>query len=529
MSSTSRRSTGGHGPAVSQDESTHDEQAPRGLRSRRGRIAAVAAGAAGAALLLPASALAVAAPDEPGFGGNVETIGNSLADLANEVNMFWLIFGGALVFLMQLGFLGLEVGFSRGKNVGSGVAKIFVNLSVASIMWWALGFGLAFGGNGDDGISGGWFLGGSGFFFQNGTDFKGVGATNSDIAFMFFQFTFAAVSLAIVWGSTLERIKFIVYPIFAVVFVGFIYPVIAHWGFGGGLFTDIGAGALDFAGSTVVHLTGATAALAAAIVLGPRIGKYTKEGKPRAIPGHSMPIFAIGVIVLWVGWFGFNGASTVATDGSFFAHVILSTNLAAGAGGIAAMITIYAITKKFDVGMIGNGAIAGLVSVTAPSGFIEVWAAVPIGFIGGVIVVFGVLGIDRLKIDDPVGATSAHGLAGIWGTLAAGIFASDRLVLDPGQTGLWYGGGFGQLGTQALVVLIAFAFVFAVSFTVFKLLDMTIGIRVSAEDERAGLDISEHGMYGYPEQFIPEAELIGAANAAPVDRFAGPPSKEINA
>ena len=527
MSSTPRRSTRGHRPAASQARSTTDEIALPARRSRRGRVAAVAGTALAATLALPASALAVSAPDE-GFGNNVQNIGTSLAELASEVNMFWLIFGAALVFLMQLGFLGLELGFSRGKNVGSGVAKIFVNLSVASIVWWALGFGLAFGGNGDDGLPGSSIIGGSGFFFQNGTSYLGEAATNNDIAFMFFQFTFAAVSLAIVWGSTLERIKFIVYPIFAVVFVGFIYPVVAHWGFGAGIFSEIGAGALDFAGSTVVHLTGATAALAAALVLGPRIGKYDKNGKPRAIPGHSMPIFAIGVILLWVGWFGFNGASTVATDGAFFAHVILSTNLAAAAGAIAAMITIYALTKSFDVGMIGNGAIAGLVSVTAPSGWIEVWAAVPIGLIGGVVVVFGVLAFDRLKVDDPVGATSAHGLAGIWGTLACGFFASDRLVLDPGQAGLFYGGGLGQLGTQALTVIIAFTFVFIVSYAVFKVLDMTIGIRVSEEAERAGLDISEHGMYGYPEQFIPEAELVGAANAAPVDRL-GVPSKEIPA
>ncbi len=358
-------------------------------------------------------------------------------------------------------------------------------------------------------------------------NFAGGDAGNAEITTFMFQFTFAAVSLAIVWGSTLERIKFVAYPIFGVVFVGLIYPLVAHAGWSGsGLFSTIGAGALDFAGSTIVHLTGATAALAAAIVLGPRLGKYGKDGKPRAIPGHNMPIFGIGVLALWLGWFGFNGASTGATDGSFFSHVIVVTNMGAAGGALAAMATIYAITRKFDVGMIGNGAIAGLVAVTAPAGFVEIWAAPLIGIVGGVIVVLGVLGIDRLRIDDPVGATSAHGLAGIWGTLAAGLFASPRLV-EAGQTGLFYGGGLGQLGTQAATVAITFVFVFAVSYAVFKLIDVTIGLRVSPEEERAGLDISEHGMYGYPEQFIPEAELVGYATDYP--RVATPMSKEIPA
>lgn len=486
---------------------------------RRLRALGAAATVTAGALLAPAAAGAAEAPED-GFGNNVQNIGQGLVDVIGELNLFWLIFGTALVFFMQVGFLGLEVGFSRGKSVGAGVAKIIVNLSIAAIAWWAVGFAIAFGGDKE-------LFGDSGWFFQNGTAFAGGNAGNAEITTFMFQFTFAAVSLAIVWGSTLERIKFIAYPIFGLVFVGLIYPLIAHAGWSGsGLFSKIGNGALDFAGSTIVHLTGATAALAAAIVLGPRLGKYGKDGKPRAIPGHNMPIFGIGVLVLWLGWFGFNGASTGATDGGFFSHVIVVTNMGAAAGALAAMGTIYLITKKFDVGMIGNGAIAGLVAVTAPAGFVEIWAAPIIGLVAGVIVVLGVLGIDRLKIDDPVGATSAHGLAGIWGTLACGLFASPRLV-EAGQTGLFYGGGFGQLGTQAATVAITFVFVFAVSFAVFKLIDMTIGLRVTPEEERAGLDISEHGMYGYPEQFIPEAELVGYATDYP--RVSNPASKEIPA
>lgn len=513
--SRQRYETPGCGALTERHENDAVDRTPgRGLRAL-GAASVVTAGA----LLVPTAAGAVEIPED-GFGSNVQNMGQSLVDLAGEVNMFWIIFGTALVFFMQVGFLGLELGFSRGKSVGAGVAKIIVNIGIAAMAWWAIGFAIAFGGDKE-------LFGDSGWFFQNGTAFAGGTAGNAEITTFMFQFTFAAVSLAIVWGSTLERIKFVAYPIFGLVFVGLIYPLVAHAGWSGsGLFSNIGNGALDFAGSTIVHLTGATAALAAAIVLGPRLGKYGKDGKPRAIPGHNMPIFGIGVLVLWLGWFGFNGASTVATDGGFFSHVIVVTNMGAAGGALAAMATIYAITRRFDVGMIGNGAIAGLVAVTAPAGFVEIWAAPLIGLVAGVIVVLGVLGIDRLKVDDPVGATSAHGLAGIWGTLACGLFASPRLV-EAGQTGLFYGGGFGQLGTQAATVAITFVFVFAVSFAVFKLIDLTIGLRVTPEEERAGLDISEHGMYGYPEQFIPEAELVGYATDYP--RVSTPASKEITA
>ncbi|MGE4426665.1 MAG: ammonium transporter [Solirubrobacteraceae bacterium] len=481
---------------------------PRTARGRLARVAGVAGVTAATALLLPGSALGVTPPDE-GFGTDVTAIGSSLAELANEVNLFWLIFGTALVFFMQVGFLGLELGFSRGKSVGAGVAKIIVNLSVASVAWWAIGFGVAFGGNGDDGV-GSTLIGTTGFFFNNGTDVAGTAAGATEATSFMFQFTFAAVSLAIVWGSTLERIKFIAYPIFGFIFIALIYPLVVHAGWGGGIFNDIGPGHLDFAGSTLVHLTGATAALAAAIVLGPRLGKYGSDGKPRAIPGHSMPIFGIGVLVLWLGWFGFNGASTAATDGGAFSHVIIVTNIAAAAGVIGAAITSRLVLKTFDVGMIGNGAIAGLVAITAPAGYVEIWAAPIVGVVAGVVVVLGVLGFDRLKVDDPVGATSAHGLAGIWGTLVTAVFASPRLV-DEAQQGLWYGGSFDLMLTQIVSVLITIAFVFAASYTVFKVIDLTIGLRVSEEQELAGLDISEHGMYGYPEQFIPEAELVGSA------------------
>jgi Amt family ammonium transporter len=279
---------------------------------------------------------------------------------------------------------------------------------------------------------------------------------------------------------------------------------------------------MDFAGSSVVHLTGATGALAALLLLGARKGKYGPDGKPRVIPGHTMPLVGLGVIILWIGWFGFNGGSTFESAGSFFGEVMLNTQLGAAAGVIGASLIIYMKTKSLDVGMAGNGAIAGLVAITAPCGFVEYWAAPIIGFVGGVIVVYGVLAFDK-KLDDPVGALSAHGLAGIWGTLAVGVFGSERLILDGAGPGVWYAifgdasfsAALGQLGVQAAAVGLTFVVVFAISYVTFALIKATIGLRVPDEEEEAGLDIASHGMYGYPEQFIPQPEYsTGMPSAA---------------
>ena len=437
----------------------------------------------------------------------------ALENVVAELNWTWVIVATCLVFFMQAGFAFLEIGFSRGKNAGMGIAKILVNFSIATIGWWAVGFAVAFGGAG-------WLSGDSGFLFQFGSSYDLFGETTTagggDAAFFIFQFMFCAVSLAIVWGTTLERMKFVAYIPFALVFSMVIYPLIAHWGFGGGLFAAdrlgglFGGGVQDFAGSSVVHLTGATAALAALLLLGPRKGKFTAEGEPRAIPGHSMPIFGLGVIILWLGWFGFNGGSTLGTSGTRFAEVVAVTNLGAAGGVIGAMIIGWVKQKTLDIGMIGNGAIAGLVAITAPSGYVEFWAAPIIGFVGGVLVVLCVLAIEK-KLDDPVGALSAHGVAGIWGTLACGLFTSDRLAetVGIGDAGLFYSGSFSQLGVQALAVGFTFVVVFGLSYITLSIIKATIGLRVSEADEDAGLDIAEHGMYGYPEQFIPAAELVG--------------------
>jgi Amt family ammonium transporter len=449
------------------------------------------AGAALATLALPGAALA---QDEP-----------SITTVVDELNTTWILVAAVLVMFMQAGFAFLEIGFSRGKNAGMGIAKILANFSIASIAWWACGFALAFGGAGA-------IVGDSGFFFSTGSTISAGSLVEGEIggstaAFMLFQFMFCAVSLAIVWGTTLERIKFGAYVIYAIVFAAVIYPLGAHWIFGGGFLSEIGNGVQDFAGSTVVHLVGATGALAALLLLGPRRGKYGPDGKPRAIPGHSMPLVGLGVLILWLGWFGFNGGSTLGTSGNRFAEVMLVTQLGAAAGVIGASLVSYLKFRALDVGMAGNGAIAGLVGITAPSGYVEFWAAPIIGLVAGVLVVYAVLAIER-KLDDPVGALSAHGLAGVWGTLSCGIFTSERLadLNGIGVPGLWYSGSFEQLLVQAVGVLAAFVTVFALSFATFWAIKKTFGLRVSDEAEEAGLDISEHGMYGYPEQFIPQPE-----------------------
>src|ERR1043166_6188627 len=376
-------------------------------------------------LLIAGLVAAVASLALPGFAFGADT--PILETPEASINAMWVIVAAVLVMFMQAGFLLLEVGFSRAKNVGAGVAKVLVNFSVASLCYWAVGFALAFGGLGE-------IAGTHGFFLDVGTTVVEAGKSVpfvqtysiSPAAFMFFQFVFCAVSLAIVWGSTLERIKFGAYIIYAVIFSAVLYPILRHWIFGGG-WLQVNIGMQDFAGSTVVHLIGATGAFAALLLLGPRIGKYTKDGKPRAIPGPSMPLVGLGVLILWLGWFGFNLGSTLGAIGGCFAEVVVVTNLAAAAGVVAAVSVMYLKTKKIDIGMAGNGAIAGLVAITAPSGYVEYWAAPIIGAVAGVIVVLGVLAIEKV-IDDPVGALSAHGLAGIWGTLSCGLFPSPRLA-----------------------------------------------------------------------------------------------------
>jgi Amt family ammonium transporter len=440
----------------------------------------------------------------------IDAVGSKGIPDSVGINSMWVIVAGVLVMFMQAGFAFLEIGFSRAKNAGTVIAKILTNFSIAGLCYWAVGFAFAFGG------PIGHIIGTDGFFLRDFGDpqkaFPIMGLSDATIeAKWFFQFVFCAVSLAIVWGTTLERIKFGVYAIYAVVFSALIYPIASGWVFGGGwLQGKTALGMQDFAGSTAVHLIGATGALAALLLLGPRRGKYDGAGKPRAIPGHNMPLFGLGIFILWLGWFGFNPGSTLGALDGRFTEVVIVTQLAACAGVLSAIATAKWKTGAIDIGMAGNGAIAALVAITAPSGYVVPWAAVVIGAVAGVIVVIGVYAIDKW-IDDPVGALSAHGLAGIWGTLACGIFTAPRLAAYNGfgEGGLLYTGSLHQLGTQALGVVVVFSFVFVVSYLVFGAIKATYGLRVTEEEEDAGLDISEHGMYGYPEQFIPAPELVG--------------------
>jgi Amt family ammonium transporter len=478
------------------------------------RLSGVAAGAGALALALPA----VASAD------TLEAAQNGVLPDSVAINSIWVVVAALLVIFMQAGFAFLEIGFSRGKNAGTVVAKILTNFSIAALLYWAVGFAFAFG-QGD-------IIGHDGFFLRAYGDplkaFPVMGLSDATIESKWlFQFSFCAVSLAIVWGTTLERIKFGVYIIYAVVFASLIYPIGSHWVFGGG-WLQSNLGMQDFAGSTAVHLIGATGAFAALLLLGARIGKYDKEGRPRAIPGHNMPLFGLGVLILWLGWFGFNPGSTLGALDGRFPEIALVTLLAAAAGVLASVGTAYWKTGTVDIGMAGNGAIGALVGITAPSGYVEPWAAVIIGLVAGVIVPLGVYAIDK-KIDDPVGALTAHGLCGVWGTLACGLFTAPRLAAYNGfgEGGLLYTGSFQQLGTQALGVVVVFTFVFTMSFATFWLIKKTYGLRVTAEEEEAGLDISEHGMYGYPELFIPAPELIGYATAPHGSRDIATPARPV--
>jgi ammonium transporter, Amt family len=483
----------------------------------------------GLTLVAPAAAMA----------DSLEAAGNGVLSDSVAINSMWVIVAAMVVFFMQAGFAFLEIGFSRGKNAGTVVAKILTNMSIAAICWWACGFALAFG------I--GKVAGTDGFFLRDYGDpqtaFPVMGLSDATIeSKFFFQFAFCAVSLAIVWGTTLERIKFGVYIIYSIVFASLIYPLGAHWVFGGGFLQTgdwLGTGIVgmqDFAGSTAVHLIGATGALAALLLLGPRKGKYDGAGQPRAIPGHNMPLFGLGVLILWLGWFGFNPGSTLGAFDGRFPEILVITNLAAACGVLASLFVSWLKTRTLDIGMAGNGAIGGLVAITAPSGYVELWAAVPIGLIAGAIVPLGVYAIDR-KLDDPVGALTAHGLCGVWGTIACGFFTAPRLAQYNGfgspEGGLLYSGSFEQLIAQVVGLTIAFSFVFAMSFATFYVIKKVYGLRVTGDEEEAGLDITEHGMYGYPEQFIPAPELVGyGAMPGPAHSDAGSPiptAKEVTA
>lgn len=407
----------------------------------------------------------------------------TLATLKTGIDTMWVLIAAFMVFFMQAGFGMVEAGFIRAKNTCNILTKNFLDFCMASIAFFMFGYAIMFGpGNGLFGLKG---------FFLMGAE---SGASIPLFAFWLFQAAFCGAAATIVAGGMAERMKFQAYLIYSFIISALIYPIVGHWIWGGGWLSQIGFA--DFAGSTVVHLTGGIAALVGTIMLGARIGKFNQDGSPNVIAGHSIPLASLGVFILWFGWFGFNPGSTLAVgDGSLIGRIAINTNLAAAMGGITAMAMVWKMFGKPDLSMAMNGALAGLVAVTAPCAFIEPWAAIAIGGVAGLLVVTAVVVLDKLHIDDPVGAFPVHGVNGIWGTLSIGIFGQKALGLA--GDGLIYGGGFGQLSTQLIGVAAAGLFVALSMGVIFKLIDLFIGLRVSREEELKGLDIGEHGMESY--------------------------------
>lgn len=420
------------------------------------------------------------------------------------VDTAWVLFTAFLVFFMNLGFAMVESGLCRAKNSVNILAKNFIVFAIASLSFWFIGWGLMFG-NGNP------FIGLQGIFFAGGADnspamgdayqgaYKALNWTGVPMwAKFFFQLVFAGTAATIVSGAVAERIKFKSFIIFSFILVAVMYPITGHWIWGGGWLQTLGM--FDFAGSTVVHSVGGWAALAGVILLGPRFGKYRADGSVNPILGHNMSLVTLGGLVLWFGWFGFNPGSTMSVgDGSAIAHVAVTTNTAAATAILSSTIVSWIIQKKPDLSMIINGALAGLVAITAPCAFVSVKSAAIIGLIAGILVVLAVIMFDKLKLDDPVGALSVHLVNGVFGTLAVGLFAQDKITGTATGNGLFLGGGVKLLAAQAAGALAVGAFTFTVAFTAWFIIKLVMGIKVSREEEIQGLDLGEHGMKGYPD------------------------------
>ncbi|PIQ83610.1 MAG: ammonia permease [Candidatus Omnitrophica bacterium CG11_big_fil_rev_8_21_14_0_20_63_9] len=414
----------------------------------------------------------------------------------------WVLITAMLVFFMNLGFACVETGFCRSKNAVNILSKNFIVFAISTIGFWILGFGLMFG-NGSSlwGAEGLWFLGGADNSPATADAYKGAYASLNWtgvplLAKFFFQLVFAGTAATIVSGAVAERIKYFSFIVFSLVLTAVIYPVIGHWIWGGGWLAS--KGFLDFAGSTQVHSIGGWAALTGILVLGPRIGKYNKDGSANAIPGHNLALGLIGCFVLWLGWFGFNPGSTMAADVDAISRICITTNTAAAFAMVTSTLTSVLLIGKPDLGMTINGCLAGLVAITAPCAFVSVGSSAIIGAIAGVLVVLAVIGFDKVKVDDPVGATSVHLVNGIFGTLCVGLFAESQWMPNK-ASGLFFGGGWTQFSTQLLGVLAVGATVFVVSLVAWLLIKAVMGLRVSVQEEIEGLDIGEHGNSAYPD------------------------------
>lgn len=423
-------------------------------------------------------------------------------DTTMLVDTFWVFLAAILVFFMNLGFASVEAGFARSKNTVNILSKNFIVFAVSSLGFLLLGWGLMFGGDNP-------FVGTQNLFILGTEDHSFYADTlTSNVPFwgkVFFQLVFCGTAATIVSGAVAERIKYVSFIIFSFVLTLVVYPIVGHWVWGGGWLADLGF--MDFAGDTVVHSVGGWAALSGAMILGPRIGRYGKDGRPRAIPGHSMSLAVIGLFVLWLGWFGFNPGSTMSFQNpSDVMHILFTTNTSAIAAVLTSTIASWIVIGKPDLGMTINGCLAGLVGVTGSCAYVTIEVSLLIGAVAGVLVVFLVGFFDKLKIDDPVGATSVHLGCGIFGTLCVGLFAKEGVTSLSTANGLFYGGGFGLLGVELLGIVSVGAFVFVSSSIIWLVLKKTCGIRVSREEELAGLDVGEHGNIAYPD-FAPATGL----------------------
>jgi Amt family ammonium transporter len=438
-------------------------------------------------------------------------IAQTVAELKVALDTVWVLLTAFLVFFMNLGFALVESGLTRSKNTVNILAKNFIVFSVSSLSFYVIGWGLMFG----DGNA---FFGTEGVFFVSGADnspavgdaYEGVYSALNWAgvplwAKFFFQLVFAGTAATIVSGAVAERVKFHAFIIFSFAMVGLIYPITGHWIWGGGWLAKLGM--FDFAGSTVVHSVGGWAALAGALILGPRLGKYTRDGRINPIPGHNLSTATAGGLILWFGWFGFNPGSTMAASFADIARIAVTTNTAAATAAFTATLAAWLIIGKPDLTMIINGALAGLVAITAPCAFVSVGSSLIIGALAGVLVVAAVLFFDRIKVDDPVGAISVHLVNGVFGTLCVGLFAQDLVPKTTGD-GLFFGGGTGLLYAQVVGIVTVGAFTFSISAIVWLVLKAIIGIRVSEEEEIEGLDIGEHGISAYPD-FPSTPSLLG--------------------
>ena len=416
-------------------------------------------------------------------------------DMTIIVDTLWVLLAAILVFFMNLGFAAVEAGFARAKNTVNILSKNFIVFAVSSLGFMLLGWGLMFGGDNP-------LIGTSHLFILGNQDLSFYDQTlTANVPFwgkFFFQLVFCGTAATIVSGAVAERIKYVAFILFSFVLTLFVYPIVGHWVWGGGWLADIGF--MDFAGDTVVHSLGGWGALSGALILGPRIGKYGKDGKVKAIPGHSMSLAVIGLFVLWLGWFGFNPGSTMSFQNpADVVYILVTTNTSAIAAVLTSTITSWLYLGKPDLGMTINGCLAGLVGITGGCAYVSVGSSLIIGALAGILVVFAVVFFDKIKVDDPVGATSVHLCCGIFGTLCIGLFAQEGVTSLSTRNGLFYGGGLGLLGTQFVGILAVGIFGFVSTSLVWYVLKKIIGIRVSKEEELAGLDVGEHGNIAYPD------------------------------